>query len=419
MIRRSSLALALLLGLATLLPAQDEKPADKPAEAPAAEKAAAGAEGDFDKLFAEWKDLLLKLRGLRAQWFSAKPEDRKVIEEQYATLVKQGEELEPKVIAGAEAVYAADPEKDPEIGKFLLELLNYESEHDDYEPALKRAKLLIEHNYDNARIYNLAGIAAFATNQFDDAGKYLKEAQKQGAIDNIGQLFLSKLSESRELWETEAKIREEEAKTDDLPRVLLKTSQGDVVVELFENEAPNTVANFITLVESGFYDGLSFHRVLPHFMAQGGDPKNDGTGGPGYTIPDEQDQPNHRNHFRGSLSMAKTAAPNSGGSQFFMMFRQSGPTAGYDLNGKHCVFGRIIDGIGVLAKIRRTENEKGEPTNADTDKIVEAKVLRKRDHEYKVTKVGEEAPEKKDDAAEKKEEGEKKPDAGKDESESK
>lgn len=430
MIRRLSIALALLLGFATGLAAQDEKPAEKPPAKPAAktdvktdvktdEKAAEPApadkpaaekgEGDFDQLFADWKELLAKLRALRARWFSAKPEDRKAIEDEYAELVKQGEAMEPKVIAGAEAAYAADPGKNEEIGKFLAELVNDEVEHDDYEPALKRAQLLIEHHYDNPRIYNLAGIAAVATNHFDEAERYLKEAQKASSLDHTGQLFYSKLDECRELWEQEAKIREAEAKADDLPRVLLKTSQGDIVVELFENEAPNTVANFISLVESGFYNGLVFHRVLPHFMAQGGCPKGDGTGGPEYNIPDEQGKPEHRNHFRGSLSMAKTNAPDTAGSQFFLMFRPSGPIAGYDLNGKHAVFGRIVDGLAVLGKIRRTENEKGEKVPGENDMIIEAKVLRKRDHEYKVVKTGDpEAQEIKKGGGEKKDAGQEK-----------
>ncbi len=102
--------------------------------------------------------------------------------------------------------------------------------------------------------------------------------------------------------------------------MLLKTNRGDIELELFENEAPNTVANFITLVEKGFYNGLTFHRVLPGFMAQGGDPKGNGQGGPGYSIAEEFTKPNHRLHFRGSLAMARSASPDSAGSQFYLMF---------------------------------------------------------------------------------------------------
>lgn len=413
MLRRFWIVLAMALAATTYGFGQDK---DAPADASA--KTDAGAAADFDKQFAEWKDLLAKLRVLRANWLNAKPDERKGIEAEYAELVKKGEEMEPKVIAGAEAAYAADPAKDPEIGKFLAELVNDEVEHDDYEPALKRAELLIKNHYDNARIYNLAGIAALCTNHFDEAKKYLTEAQKQSALDNTGQLFLSKVDACKTLWEKEAKLREDEAKADDLPRVLLKTSKGDIVIELFENEAPNTVANFVSLIEKGFYNGLDFHRVLPHFMAQGGDPKGNGTGGPGYNIECECYKPEHRLHFRGSLSMAH-AGRDSGGSQFFLMFRPSGPVSGYDLNGKHTVFGRIIEGMDVLAKIHRTEGEDGKPTNKERDKIIEAKVLRKRDHEYKVKKVGDTAEAAETEKEAKKDEGASPKDEKTDDSENK
>jgi cyclophilin family peptidyl-prolyl cis-trans isomerase len=193
------------------------------------------------------------------------------------------------------------------------------------------------------------------------------------------------------LWEQEKKIREAEEKAEDpLPRVKLHTSQGDIVVELFENEAPNTVANFISLVEKGFYDGTQFHRVLPGFVAQGGDPFSKdpvtnggriGQGGPGYTIECECLKPEHRKHFRGSLSMAKFEPPHTGGSQFFLTFV---PTGGLD--GRHTAFGRIVEGMEVLAKIHRVDPEQGGGTNIDT--IVKAEVVRKRNHPYEPKKYG-------------------------------
>ncbi|NQW48882.1 MAG: peptidylprolyl isomerase [Planctomycetes bacterium] len=167
--------------------------------------------------------------------------------------------------------------------------------------------------------------------------------------------------------------RKADATADDRPRVKITTSQGDLVVELFEEEAPNTVANFISLVEKGFYDGTPFHRVIGGFMAQGGDPTGTGTGGPGYAIECECDLPNARKHFLGTLSMAH-AGPNTGGSQFFLTFR---PTE--HLDEKHTVFGRVIEGFEVLPKITRTEGEMAGP---DRDKIAKATVLRKRDHVY-------------------------------------
>ncbi|MEZ6070658.1 MAG: peptidylprolyl isomerase [Pirellulales bacterium] len=185
------------------------------------------------------------------------------------------------------------------------------------------------------------------------------------------------IPEYRELWAREQQLREQEATADDLPRVVLHTSKGDIELELFENEAPNTVANFIKLVEDGFYNGLTFHRVLPGFMAQAGCPNGDGSGGPGYNIKDECDSeyPDHRDHFRGSLSMAKTALPDTGGSQFFITFR---PTP--HLNGKHTVFGRVIDGWDTLPKLQRRDPQS--PSAPPPDRIESATVVRKRDHDY-------------------------------------
>ncbi|MEI8227555.1 MAG: peptidylprolyl isomerase [Planctomycetota bacterium] len=168
--------------------------------------------------------------------------------------------------------------------------------------------------------------------------------------------------------------RAADAKADDLPRVKVTTSKGDILVELFENEAPNTVANFISLVEKGFYDGTPFHRVIGGFMAQGGDPTGSGRGGPGHAIECEVGLPGARKHFLGTLSMAHAGA-NTGGSQFFLTFR---PTE--HLDGKHTVFGRVIEGLDVLPKLTRTEGEMA--TGAPPDKIVKAVVVRKRPHPY-------------------------------------
>jgi cyclophilin family peptidyl-prolyl cis-trans isomerase len=165
------------------------------------------------------------------------------------------------------------------------------------------------------------------------------------------------------------------AAAENRPQVLLRTTKGDVVIELFEDEAPNTVANFISLVERHFYNGLKFHRVIDGFMAQGGDPKGDGTGGPGYNIACECYLPNARNHRRGSLSMAH-AGRDTGGSQFYITFV---PTS--HLDGKHTVFGQVVQGMEVVDQFARVEPGRslGGP---EPDRIIEARVLRKRNHEY-------------------------------------
>ncbi|MDA1049428.1 MAG: peptidylprolyl isomerase [Planctomycetota bacterium] len=165
-----------------------------------------------------------------------------------------------------------------------------------------------------------------------------------------------------------------------MPRVKITTSKGELIVELFENEAPGTVGNFISLVEKGFYDDLTFHRVLEHFMAQGGCPLGTGLGGPGYSIYCECKQDNYRKHFRGTLSMAHTIEPDTGGSQFFTTFV---PTS--HLNGVHTAFGRVIEGFDVLSKLERVNPEaKDQP---QPDRIEKIEVLRKREHDYVPNKV--------------------------------
>src|SRR5262249_7970782 len=162
-------------------------------------------------------------------------------------------------------------------------------------------------------------IANFATDHFDKAEEYFNRAAetKRITLSKEAMRYHGEVAKYKELWAKEQELRKAEAEKNDLPRVKMTTSKGDMVIELFENEAPETVGNFISLVESGFYDGKVFHRVLPNFMAQGGCPKGDGTGGPGYHIYCECFKPEARMHFRGSLSMAH-AGKDTGGSQFFL-----------------------------------------------------------------------------------------------------
>ncbi len=126
------------------------------------------------------------------------------------------------------------------------------------------------------------------------------------------------------------------------------TEKGTMVVEFFDKDAPGTVQNFIDLSKKGFYDGLTFHRVIPDFVIQGGCPKGNGMGGPGYTINCELDGDNQF-HDRGVLSMAH-AGRNTGGSQFFICHSRNN-TAHLDRN--HTVFGKVIEGLDVIDKIRQ------------------------------------------------------------------
>jgi Peptidyl-prolyl cis-trans isomerase (rotamase) - cyclophilin family len=127
-------------------------------------------------------------------------------------------------------------------------------------------------------------------------------------------------------------------------KVSIKTNMGTIVAEMFEDKAPKTTENFISLVNKGFYDGVVFHRIIDGFMIQGGDPTGTGMGGPGYQIPDEFG-PGLTHDDEGYFSMAN-AGPNTGGSQFFITLA---PTPWLD--GHHAVFGKVVDGIDVVRKI--------------------------------------------------------------------
>jgi cyclophilin family peptidyl-prolyl cis-trans isomerase len=129
----------------------------------------------------------------------------------------------------------------------------------------------------------------------------------------------------------------------------LHTNHGAITVELFDDDAPKTVANFVKLAGDGFYDGVVFHRVIPDFMIQGGDPTGTGTGGPGYTFEDEF---NEHPVARGALAMAN-AGPNTNGSQFFIVTTE----AARWLDGKHTVFGRVTDGMDVVDTISAVETD--------------------------------------------------------------
>jgi cyclophilin family peptidyl-prolyl cis-trans isomerase len=132
----------------------------------------------------------------------------------------------------------------------------------------------------------------------------------------------------------------------------MQTTEGAITFELFDEEAPKTVANFRKLASEGFYDGLAFHRVIKDFMIQGGCPQGTGTGGPGYSFEDEI---NHHKIVRGALAMAN-AGPNTNGSQFFIVTAQKCPW----LDGKHTVFGQVTDGLDIVDRLEGVPTDGGD-----------------------------------------------------------
>jgi peptidyl-prolyl cis-trans isomerase B (cyclophilin B) len=149
-------------------------------------------------------------------------------------------------------------------------------------------------------------------------------------------------------------------------RATITTKFGKIVVKFFPDLAPMHVKNFISLAEAGFYNGTPFHRVIPGFMIQGGDPSGNGTGGPGYTIPAEFTT--KKKHVAGILSMARTSDPNSAGSQFFVMVAPS-----THLDGQYSIFGEVVEGLDVVNKIVSTPRDSNDKPLERVD-MIEVKV---------------------------------------------
>ena len=377
-------------------------------ETPAQPPTVAEAQAAYDQAAADYKSVFKKIETLRGEYQSADEARRKQINAELPGVVDQARAKMAAWTQAALELYKVAPNENEEVSDLLLGMAKHfvvgEAPEgakggnyfggDQYEQAMPIIKALVEGGHPDKELLILGGFSAVCVNDFDAAEKYLNaakdqqifetvqpESQDEAQVLGMASAWLMNLDQMKASWEAEQKIREAEAAKSDLPRVKFTTSKGDIVVELFEDQAPAATASMINLAKDGFYTDVPFHRVLPHFMAQGGDPTGTGTGGPGYNIKSQFDRPDAREHFRGSLSMANTGQPDTGGSQFFLCFI---PTT--QLNGRHTVFGRVVEGIEVLGKIQRRDPTAQPPLPAP-DKIIKAEVLRDRGHDYQFEKL--------------------------------
>ena len=330
------------------------------------------AETNFSTAQEQLKKLVVELTVLQAE-YQQPDADKTAIENKFNTTRDQARTAALTLERSAAATVLSNPEN-TEACAVVRDALKSAMQADDPRTVVSLTTTLHEVGKADEEILLTGATAAMITSELELAEKFLKAAEVAG-VDGSKVAGLQKAIERERLKvEAEMALRATEKEVNDLPQVKIETTKGTIVVELFENEAPNTVANFVSLVESHFYDDTPFHRVIPGFMAQGGDPTGTGTSGPGYTIACECDVPDARKHFLGSLSMAH-AGKDTGGSQFFLTFA---PTE--HLDGRHTVFGRVIEGFEILPKISRTE---GPQAGSSRDKILKAEIIRKRDHEYK------------------------------------
>ncbi len=321
-----------------------------------------------------------RLKELQAKAQTAKPEERNELATEFTQIATRlQKEIFPQLTQQVAGQLEKTP-KDKTTIEIADEVVQYSYSRNDFPTTKRVSAAILKADPKNDNAVNFSGIASFAEHDFEDSNRILSLAKENGQLlGNLGGRYLETSKSYIEYWKKEQAIRAQEdaAQGDEqLPRVKFETSRGDIVIELFENEAPNTVANFVSLVEKKFYDGLKFHRVIPNFMAQGGcplsktNPQRAGSGGPGYNIKCEAYSPNARRHFSGSLSMAH-AGRDTGGSQFFIthlptphLDREVTPTS------VHTVFGRVIEGLDVARALQKN------------DEIISATVTRKRNHEY-------------------------------------
>ena len=309
---------------------------------------------------AAWTELSSKFEEVEKQ-ISEGGEDAKDARREFSKLANQSKVLVKEIEAAAKAELEQDRTSSEALRALMGLSLQWAAKNQDWE-ALELGDYLIQ-----------KGISP----------KYFEVAAKSESLS----------IEQKQIFD-ELLIRQAESLKNDLPRVELKTSKGTVVVELFENEAPGTVGNFVFLVENGYFNDMLFHRVIEGFMAQSGGFKLDESGekrggeGPGYEIKCECYEPNARKHFTGCLSMAKKPGKrDSGGSEFYVTLQRTD-----FLDGEHTVFGRVLSGYPAFENLERTHlpDRFGEDVPMEDvleDKITSAKVLRKRAHKYQPDRV--------------------------------
>ncbi len=350
---------------------------------------------DYDDIVIELREHLKQAR-LASQMFYTLPRDEAAPWKQsYEETIEKGKLSRLKLAEAATKLFQVTPKPSFDLMETVVRVNQMQFDLGLYEQCLELNDRLIQFQPTD-RIWFQRACAFSMLNRSEEFVEFLKNSEEEQAgkaLEAMEEFQLDaavnfkRLPEIAAKWERELEFRKKETEAGDLPRVQIKTSKGTITVELFENEAPIAVNNFVNLVEDEFYDGKVFHRVINHFMAQGGGTNEFGEPAEvPYTIADEHQQETARHHFRGSLCMARSNQPNSAAAEFYITFA---PGPGLDNN--YTVFGRVIAGWDALDQLERTVARTGDAegkmtyapvTGADPDKIINATVLRKREHEY-------------------------------------
>lgn len=340
---------------------------------------------DFQTLVDEIRDNDRKINRL----YTTMPIGFPVEQAEYMTKIDQlktlNRELTLRLHQSAIDTYKANPNGDPQVAQIVFDLiaqkLDGTSLERRFDPkgAFKLASTMLEHGSQSPQIAYQAFRAAFAIHDFEAAQAMIDRIESTGA--RLNSAIHDQLTQTAEKWQREQEIRLQEKASDNLPRVQLETDKGTIVIELFEDHAPQTVGNFINLVEKGFYDDLVFHVVRPGLLSQTGCPQGDGDGDPGYQIPCETDREEIRHFFAGTVGMSNEGK-DTGGSQFFISHQPNG-----NFDGSYTAFGRVIEGLDVVYQLTPIDKTTSPDSPINPSKVIRATVLRKRDHAYAPTRL--------------------------------
>lgn len=363
------------------------EPADDTASSPAAEmppeivKEMEQAAAEFDSRRSELAQVLIDMRLTHTLYLN--DEDRTPqAAEKYRSLRNQSRKLMNQTFDAALDLFRY--RADQPASTFLVTLIQHREQRDIYDAATMEAGARLI-DYANVRyiyVFLATARSALVSGNFDLARRLYESLDYEKDLEDVDRRMMARGELIKQQYLREQEVLDKQTADDQLPRVKLVTTQGEVLIELFVDQAPSTVANFVKLVEDGFYDGLDFYQVVDHLLALTGDENNDGTGVPDKFIIDEHGRPDVRAPLRGSLVMAKMPigdtgkfVANSASTQFAILFLPI-PT----VTEEQTVFGRVIEGMDVIGSLRRVDpnkkKEKGEIT-LPPDRILSAKVVQR------------------------------------------
>ncbi len=346
---------------------------------------------EFDAAILELKDAIKAIKKTGHEFYENKSTVAHEYRNKWKAEATVAEDAYKRVREASFALFFETPNPGEEVNK-IVSMMNQDLiAQGQLAKCYQTTKKLLKLYPENKDLYNLMGRVSILNNDFTFAQQYYqtnRETAEQLGVPE-GALYGNSMDKLVSGFERELAFRASDAEGEPLPKAIIKTNRGEIVIELFENQAPETVGNFVSLVQTGIYDGMIFHHVLRNLIADAGLMTMSRPQPIGYTIYDEHQKPNARDHFRGSVAMVgKNNEPNSAGAEFRIML-----VPGPNLDGKSTVFGRVISDLSVLDNIQETfqvneEEDKEEfIKDAKPDVIESITITNLRDHEYEPNRV--------------------------------